>query len=42
MTVSLPSAQLKDDCQKIGATMTEEWLKNAGPDGKAIIDAFRQ
>ncbi|MBK6980104.1 MAG: TRAP transporter substrate-binding protein [Betaproteobacteria bacterium] len=42
MNVSLPSAQLKADFQKIGATMTEEWLKNAGPDGKAIIDAFRQ
>jgi TRAP-type C4-dicarboxylate transport system substrate-binding protein len=42
MTVSPPSAQLKSDFQKVGATMTEEWTKNAGPDGKAIIDAYRK
>lgn len=42
MNVSPPSAKLKADFQKIGATMTEEWLKNAGADGKAIIDAFRK
>ena len=42
MNVVLPSAQLKADFQKIGATMTGEWLKSAGADGKAIIDAFRK
>ncbi len=42
MNVAAPSAQLKADFQKIGATMTEEWLKVAGPEGKAIIDAFRK
>jgi TRAP-type C4-dicarboxylate transport system substrate-binding protein len=42
MNVQPPSAQLKADFQKIGATMTEEWLKNAGADGKAIVDAFRK
>jgi TRAP-type C4-dicarboxylate transport system substrate-binding protein len=42
MNVAPPSAQLKADFQKIGATMTEEWLKSAGADGKAIIDAFRK
>jgi TRAP-type C4-dicarboxylate transport system substrate-binding protein len=42
MTVAPPSAQLKADFQKIGQTMTEEWLKNAGPDGKAVVDAFRK
>lgn len=42
MNVQPPSAQLKADFQKIGATMTEEWLKTAGPDGKAIVDAFRK
>ena len=42
MNVQPPSAQLKSDFQKIGATMTEEWLKNAGADGKAIVDAFRK
>jgi TRAP-type C4-dicarboxylate transport system substrate-binding protein len=42
MNVAPPSAQLKADFQKIGATMTEEWLKTAGADGKAIIDAFKK
>jgi len=42
MNVAQPSAQLKSDFQKIGATMTEEWLKTAGADGKAIVDAYRK
>jgi TRAP-type C4-dicarboxylate transport system substrate-binding protein len=42
MTVAQPSAQLKSDFQKIGATMTEEWLKTAGADGKSIVDAYRK
>jgi TRAP-type C4-dicarboxylate transport system substrate-binding protein len=42
MNVAAPSAQLKADFQKIGATMTEEWLQKAGADGKAIIDAFKK
>jgi TRAP-type C4-dicarboxylate transport system substrate-binding protein len=42
MNVAAPSAQLKADFQKIGATMTEEWVKNAGADGKAIIDAYKK
>ena len=42
MNVAAPSAQLKSDFQTIGATMTEEWLKSAGADGKAIVDAYRK
>jgi TRAP-type C4-dicarboxylate transport system substrate-binding protein len=42
MTVAAPSAQLKADFQKVGATMTEEWLRTAGPDGKAIVDAYKK
>ncbi len=42
MHVAPPSKQLESDFKKIGATMTEEWLKSAGPDGKAIIDAYRK
>ena len=42
MNVQPPSAQLKTDFQKIGAQMTEEWLKTAGADGKAIVDAFKK
>jgi TRAP-type C4-dicarboxylate transport system substrate-binding protein len=41
MNVSAPSAQLKADLKKIGDTMTQEWLKAAGADGKAIVDAFK-
>ena len=42
MNVAVPSAQLKGDFQKIGATMTEEWLKTAGADGTAIVDAYKK
>jgi TRAP-type transport system periplasmic protein len=42
MNVQAPSAQLKADFQKIGAQMTEEWLKSAGADGKAIVDSFKK
>jgi TRAP-type transport system periplasmic protein len=42
MNVAQPSAQLKADFQKVGDTMTQEWLKSAGADGKAIVDAYRK
>lgn len=42
MTVGLPTDEIRDGLNQIGATMTEEWLKTAGPDGKAIIDAYRK
>jgi TRAP-type C4-dicarboxylate transport system substrate-binding protein len=42
MNVAPPSPQLRADFQKIGETITQEWLKTAGPDGKAIIDAFHK
>jgi TRAP-type C4-dicarboxylate transport system substrate-binding protein len=42
MNVQPPSPQLKSDFHKIGATMTDEWLKTAGDDGKAIIQAYRK
>ena len=42
MNVAPPSAQLKSDFKKIGDTMTAEWLKNAGADGQAIVDAYRR
>ncbi|WP_157089329.1 TRAP transporter substrate-binding protein [Oceanibaculum pacificum] len=40
MTVAPPSPQLKGELVAIGKQMTEEWLKTAGPDGKAILDAY--
>jgi TRAP-type C4-dicarboxylate transport system substrate-binding protein len=42
MHVALPSPQLKADFRKIGDTMTAEWMKTAGADGQAIVDAYRK
>jgi TRAP-type C4-dicarboxylate transport system substrate-binding protein len=42
MMVEKPSKQLESDFKKIGQTMTQEWLKTAGPDGKAIVDAYKK
>jgi TRAP-type C4-dicarboxylate transport system substrate-binding protein len=42
MNVSPPSPQLEADFKKVGRTMTDEWLKTAGADGKAILDAYRK
>ena len=42
MTISPPSAQLKADMQKVGETMVKEWLAKAGPEGQAMLDAFRK
>jgi TRAP-type transport system periplasmic protein len=40
MKVAAPSEALTRELRKIGGTMTAEWLKQAGPDGQAVIDAF--
>jgi TRAP-type C4-dicarboxylate transport system substrate-binding protein len=40
MQILPPSAQLKADMKKVGDTLLKEWLDKAGPDGKALIDAF--
>ena len=42
MNVAPPSAALAADFRKIGETMTAEWLKTAGADGQAIVDAYRK
>lgn len=42
MQVLPPSAQLKSDMTKVGETMLKEWLEKAGPDGKALVDAYRK
>lgn len=41
IVVSEPSDALRTALQEVGATMTEEWLANAGEDGKAVVEAFR-
>jgi hypothetical protein len=42
MQIVTPSAQLKADMKKVGDTMLTEWLEKAGPDGKALVEAFRK
>lgn len=41
MTVEKASDTMTAELKKIGETMTEEWLKTAGDDGKAVVDAFK-
>ena len=42
MKVEAPSAKLKEGLAKVGETLTADWLKKAGPDGKAVIDAYKK
>ena len=42
MNILPPSAQLKTDMAKVGDTLLKEWLEKAGPEGKALIDAYRK
>ncbi|HVW57636.1 MAG TPA: TRAP transporter substrate-binding protein [Rhizobiaceae bacterium] len=40
MKVQDPGPELKKELEGFGKTMTKEWLQKAGPEGKAIIDAY--
>ena len=42
MTIAQPSEALRKELKRIGETMTNEWLASAGPDGKAIVEAYRK
>ena len=41
MTVGPPGAALATEFRTLGNTMMAEWLKRAGADGKAVIDAYK-
>jgi hypothetical protein len=41
MEVGRASPALVDALKEIGATMTEEWLAEAGEEGRAIVEAYR-
>lgn len=41
MTLSPISPAFSAELKKIGDQMLDDWLKKAGPDGKRIIDAYR-
>jgi TRAP-type transport system periplasmic protein len=42
MNIQKPSPQLTADMKKAGDTLLAEWLKNAGAEGQAVVDAFRK
>lgn len=42
MRVAQPSESLRKELMAIGETMTADWLKTAGAEGQAIVDAFRK
>jgi len=42
MQILPPSPQLRADMKKVGDVMLKEWLDKAGPEGKALIDAYNK
>lgn len=40
--ISRPSLDLLEELRNIGYTMTDEWIKSAGPAGSDIVDLFQQ
>jgi TRAP-type C4-dicarboxylate transport system substrate-binding protein len=42
MQILPPSPQLTADLKKVGEVMLKEWLDKAGPEGKALIDAYNR
>jgi TRAP-type C4-dicarboxylate transport system substrate-binding protein len=42
MKIMVPSAKLMADLRQVGGVMQADWLKKAGADGQAILDAFNK
>lgn len=42
MKVQPPSPALRDGLKKIGEQLTADWLKRAGAEGQAVIDAYKK
>ena len=42
MNIIKPNPQFSAELKKIGDVMVAEWLKKAGPEGQAIVDAYRK
>jgi TRAP-type C4-dicarboxylate transport system substrate-binding protein len=42
MKVLPPGAELKAGLLKVGEQLTQDWLKKAGSDGQAVIDAYKK
>ncbi len=42
MNILPPSPQLASDLKKVGDTLLGDWLKKAGADGQAVVDAYKK
>jgi TRAP-type C4-dicarboxylate transport system substrate-binding protein len=42
MKIMTPPPKLVQDFRQVGGIMLEDWMKKAGPEGKAIVDAYRK
>ena len=42
MNIVKPTPQLMADMKKVGDVMLADWLKKAGPDGQAVVDAYKK
>ncbi len=42
MRILKPSAKFKADLEQVGAIMQADWQKKAGPEGAAIVEAFKK
>jgi len=42
MNIVAPPPQLTSDMKKVGDTMLKEWLEKAGPEGQAVVDAYKK
>jgi TRAP-type C4-dicarboxylate transport system substrate-binding protein len=42
MNIAKPTPQLTADLKKVGDTMLQDWQKKAGPDGQAVVDAYKK
>ncbi len=42
MNIMVPPPALTSDMKKVGDTMLKEWLEKAGPEGQAVIDAYKK
>ena len=42
MNILPPSPQLAADLKKVGEVMLGDWLKKAGADGQAVVDAYKK
>ncbi len=42
ITVAQPTPELMEALKKVGDTMTQEWIKEAGASGQAVLDAYKK